>query len=38
MKPRDVLGAALTVLWLLVCASVGATDLRDELHALGLDQ
>jgi hypothetical protein len=37
MQPREVLGAVLAILWLLLCASVGATDLRAELHDLGLD-
>lgn len=31
------LGALLAVVWLLLCVLVGATDLRAELHDLGLD-
>lgn len=31
------LGAALVCLWLLLCVCAGATDLREELHRLGLD-
>ena len=48
MKPHDplstvscrlcaALGAALVCLWLLLCVCLGLTDLREELHDLGLD-
>jgi hypothetical protein len=34
---RDHALGLLCCLWLFLCASVGATDLRAELHDLGLD-
>ncbi|MES2571083.1 MAG: hypothetical protein V4710_13635 [Verrucomicrobiota bacterium] len=34
---RDHAVGLLACLWLLACVSVGATNLRTELHDLGLD-
>lgn len=33
----EMLGAVLVCVWLLLSVCLGATDLREELHALGLD-
>jgi hypothetical protein len=38
-KPEtSIAAAALSFLWLLAGVLIGATDLRAELHDLGLDQ
>lgn len=37
MKPFALLAVVVGFLWLLVCVVVGATDLRAEMHRLGLD-
>lgn len=37
MRLIEYLGALLVALWLLLQVCAGATDLREELRALGLD-
>lgn len=37
MRLLEYLGALLVMLWLLLCVCAGATDLREEMHRLGLD-
>lgn len=37
MKPIEILAVVFGFLWLLVRVVVGATDLREEMHRLGLD-
>ena len=37
MKIFEILAALLVCLWLILCVLTGATDLRRELHELGLD-